>query len=363
MFWADAGLEAMIALFIIVAAAVATSALCSLCEAVLYAVPISYVEKLAKEKRRSGIILQGFRRNVERPIGAILALNTVANASGAALAGAVVVKVFGSEWLVWFSVGFTAIILLFSEILPKSVGVLYCRGLATYIAVPLEFIVWILKPIVWVCHLSTKLVKPDTPEPIVSAVDLLSMADEGVESGIVNIDEANVIQNMLELDSKNVLQAMTHRGMISALPSHLSVLEAHAHPEAMIHGRMLIYESNLDNILGVVYRRDLFTAAAEDRHQAQLKDLMHPVDFIRDTTPLDEALKLFLEQDRAQRLFVVVDEHGGTDGIITLEDILEEILGKEIEDEYVDVSAKIEATNKRRQQIMTQLLEAKEVGD
>jgi CBS domain containing-hemolysin-like protein len=350
----------MISLLIIVTVAIVTSAICSLCEAVLYSVPLSYIETLAKEKRRSGLILQGFRRDVERPIGAILALNTVANAAGAALAGAVVAKVFGPEWLVWFSVGFTAVILIFSEILPKSIGVLHSRALATYIAVPLEAVVWILKPLVWVCHLSAKLVKPDSPEPVVSASDLLSMAAVGVESGTVDIEEANVIQNMLNLDSKTVVNAMTHRSMVTALPANMPVEEAHVHSDAMVHGRVLVYGSDLDDILGIVYRRELFSAAADDLHQTRLKDLMHPVDFVRDITPLDDALKLFLEQDRAQRIFVVVDEHGGTDGIITLEDILEEILGKEIDGEFTEVSEKKAVTLRRRKKIMGQILETTE---
>lgn len=346
----------MITLLIIVAIAVITSALCSLCEAVLYSVPVSYIEKLAGEKNRSGILLQGFRRNVERPIGAILALNTVANAGGAALAGAVVIKVFGPEWLVWFSVAFTAIILVFSEILPKSVGVLYSRVLATYIAIPLEVVVLILKPLVWLCHLSAKLVKPETPEPVVSTSDLLGMAAVGVEAGTLDIEEASVIQNMLNLDSKTVMQAMIHRSMVSALPNSMRVKDAHGQTDAMAHSRILIYGKDLDDILGIVYRRELFSAAADDLHELQLRALIHRVDFIRDITPLDQALKLFLEHNRAQRIFVVVDEHGGTDGIITLEDILEEILGKEIDDEFTDISEKKNITQQRRLKIMAQIL-------
>jgi CBS domain containing-hemolysin-like protein len=346
----------MITLFIIVTIAVVTSALCSLCEAVLYSVPISFIEKLAGEKNPSGLLLQGFRKDVERPIAAILVLNTVANAGGAALAGSVVMKLYGQEWLVWFSVAFTAIILVISEVLPKSIGVLYSRVLAPYIALPLEAIVLILKPVVWLCHLSAKLVKPETPEPVVSTGDLLGMAAVGVEAGTVDIEEANVIQNMLKLDSKTVVQAMTHRSMVSSLPAKLPVKEAYVHSDAITHSRILIYGNDLDDVLGIVYRRELFSAAADDLHELQLKDLMHPVDFIRDSTPLDQALKLFLEHNRAQRIFVVVDEHGGTDGIITLEDILEEILGKEIDDEFTDVSAKKNITQQRRLKIMAQIL-------
>jgi CBS domain containing-hemolysin-like protein len=342
---------------------VITSALCSLCEAVLYSVPVSFIEKLAGEKNRSGILLQGFRKDVERPIGAILALNTVANAAGAALAGAVVVKVFGSEWLVWFSVGFTAVILIVSEILPKSIGVLYSRALAPYIAIPLEMVLLILKPLVWVCHLSAKLVKPDTPAPAVSTGELLSMAAVGVQSGTVDIEEANVIQNMLNLDSKSVEQAMTHRGLVGALPASMTVADAHVHNDAMSHSRILIYGKDLDDILGIVYRRELFSAAADDLHEVPLKDLVTPVDFIRATTPLDEALKLFLQHDRAQRIFIAVDEHGGTDGVITLEDILEEILGKEIDEEFTEFSEKKHITEQRRRKIMSKILETGDEED
>lgn len=209
----------------------------------------------------------------------------------------------------------------------------------------------------------SKLVKPDKPELLVSMGDLLSMAAIGVESGTVDIDEANVIQNMLNLHSKTVVQAMTHRGMVCALPGTMPIEEAHVHVDAMAHSRLLIYRNSLDDILGIVYRREMFSAAADDLHKLCLQDLVHPVDFIRDITPLDKALKLFLEHNRAQRIFMVVDEHGGTDGIIALEDLFEEILGQEIDDESTDVSQKKVVTQRRREKIMSQILGTSGKGD
>lgn len=346
----------MTELIIIVTAAMLTSAACSLFEAVLYSVPISFVESLAQSGGPSGRVLQGLRRDVGRPIAAILALNTVANATGAALAGAVVTRAFGHHWLAWFSIAFTVAILLFSEILPKTTGVVYNRALAPWVAWPLQIMVWVLAPLVWVCQLAAKVVKHEGHKPRVSSTDLLNMAHMGLKSGTLNLDEANVIKNMLSLESKTAHDVMTHRTSVFALEAKRTVEQALEHGDVDLHSRIPVYEGDLDHLVGIAHRRDILAAVADDRSTVTIGELMHPAHFVRHSAPLDQVLHLFLSLGR--QLFVVLDEERGVDGIVSLEDVLEEILGREIEDEFDEVSDKRAYARRRREELMKKLLDS-----
>ena len=152
----------MLELVVAVSAAVLISAMCSLFEAVLYSVPLSHIESMAAEGRGAGRILQRLRQDVDRPISAILSLNTIANTAGASIAGAAALKVFGNEWLAYFSAFFTLAILMFSEVIPKTTGVVYNRTLSLVIARPVNFLVFIFSPLIWLTGLVTKLITPPT---------------------------------------------------------------------------------------------------------------------------------------------------------------------------------------------------------
>ena len=344
----------MLELIVIITAAVLTSAICSLLEAVLYSVPVSYVEALAEEGRKSGLILRSLRRDVERPIAAILSLNTIANAAGAALAGATVVSLFGHQWLVWFSAGFTVLIILLSEILPKTTGVVFSRRLAPLIARPLQIMVWLLTPMVWLCMGVTRLVRRDQGEHQVSASDLIGMTRLGVKSGVLHVDEASVIQNMLRLESRTASDVMTHRTLMVSLDAETTVAEVKDRDDVLIYSRIPVFGTDIDDIVGIVHRRDILAAAADDRDRVRMEELVKPVHFVLDTTPLDEVLRLLL--DGGRQLFVVVDKHGGVDGIIALEDLMEEILGREIDDEFDEEADKRALARSRREHIMKKMV-------
>jgi len=166
----------MTILIISVVSVVVVSAFCSLLEAVLYAVPISHIETLVKEGSKSGRILQQLRADVERPITAILSLNTISNTAGAAIVGALAVSMFGQQWLVYFSAFFTMVILIFSEIIPKTIGVRYSRILVAPVARPLQMLVWIFRPMIRLCGLITGLVTPKKAERPISKEELIVLA-------------------------------------------------------------------------------------------------------------------------------------------------------------------------------------------
>lgn len=341
----------MVDLVVSVGAVVLISALCSLFEAVLYTVPVSHIESLVQAGRTSGKILQKLRlQDVDRPISAILSLNTIANTGGAFIAGAAFIEVFGHRWSVWFTVFITMTVLIFSEIIPKTVGVLYHRPLASIIARPLQVLVWILTPLVEVCRLATRLISRGHKDLGISEEELVSMTRLGQRAGAIEADEAQVIQNILSLKSKTVRDVMTPRTVVFSLSGTLSVEETQQRDGIWAYSRVPIYEKDAEDIVGVVLRRDLFNAQAEQRGQVALSELMRPMYFVVETFSLERILKMFLE--RREHLFMVVDEYGGLAGLITLEDVLEEVLGQEIVDEVDAVQDMRELARHRRRQIL-----------
>ena len=325
----------MLELSLVVGFVVITSGACSLFEAVLYSVPLSKIAALEHAGKPSGPLLRTLRTQVDRPIAAILSLNTVANTGGAALAGAIASSVLGSVWIGYFSAVFTLVILLISEIIPKTIGVMYASHLAGAIARPLTLLVRSCTPIIWVSRLVTQLVAANRESDHVSDEELLLMVRRGLSTGDLQPHEADVISNVLSLETKTAAQIMTPRTVLFALQTNIPLTEAAADDHLLQHSRVPIYEDNPDDIIGVVHRRDILRAAAKDQFQTSLDELMHPVHFVTETTKLDQLLRTFLEQ--RQHLIVVTNEFGSVTGIVTLEDVLEEILGREIIDEFDQV--------------------------
>jgi CBS domain containing-hemolysin-like protein len=325
----------MVELFVVVGFVVLTSAACSLFEAVLYSVPLSQIDALERAGNRSGPILRVLRARVDRPIAAVLSLNTIANTGGAALAGAIAARVLDSVWIGYFSAAFTLAILLFSEIIPKTAGVIYARRLAGPIARPLRYLVLLFAPVIWLSRGVTRLMAAGHEADRVSDEDLLLMVRRGLRSGDLKPHEASVISNVLALEVKTAGQIMTPRTVLFTLDTATSLADAAADEQLFRHSRIPVYEADPEDIVGIVHRRDILRAAAKDEFDTTLDQLMHPVHFVVETDKLDQLLRTFLE--RRQHLVVVTDEFGAVSGIVTLEDILEEILGREIVDEFDQV--------------------------
>ncbi len=337
-------------LIITVVAVITISALCSLFEAVLYSVPTSHVETLAEEKRASGRLLQELRANVDRPITAILSLNTISNTAGAAFAGALATDVFGAEKFVAFSFFFTLAILFFSEILPKTAGVIYSRPLSTLVARPLRAMVWLFAPLLQLSQLATRAIAGTREADQVSGEEIAVMARLGLRTGVIHEDQAKVIENILSLESKVVSQVMTPRTVLFTLAAERTVEDAHRDEGALTYSRIPIYVDSNENVVGIVHTRDVLTAVARDELDVTLEALVQPVHFVLDKTNLSRVLALFLE--RGEHLFVALDEFGGLAGVVTLEDVMEEILGKEIVDEFDQVTDLRELAELRRRQVL-----------
>ena len=347
----------MTELIIVVAAVILASAMCSLFEAVLYSVPISHIETLARENETSGLILRRLRQTVDRPISAILSLNTISNTGGVSLAGFLfATAVMGEETAgesfpgIAFSIVMTFVILFLSELLPKTIGVVYARPLSSVIARPLQLLVWIFAPFIVLSRLATRLVAKEQKEQDISDEELISLARLGRRSGALDPTEARVIQNILSLKSKTASEVMTPRTVVFSLKDDLSVEEARNQRGIWSYSRIPVYEKDFEDIVGIVLRRDIMAALTDDRGHSKLSDLMQPVHFVTESHSLDRILQMFL--DRRQHLFAVIDEYGGLAGVLTLEDVLEEILGSEIVDESDRVDDLRELARRRRQQTM-----------
>ena len=198
-------------LLLTVAFAVGVSFFCSLLEAALYAVPIPHIKHLAEEGRRSGKILERMKRDIGRPIAAILILNTIANTAGAAIAGAQAGQLWGERGLLMFSVAFTLLVLFLSEIIPKILGVLYCRQVAQALAVPLTVLINILRPLIWFTQFVSRALKGEHKRPLISEEEVLSIAAIGQEEGTLDQFEGSVITNVIGLDRTLVRDVLTPR--------------------------------------------------------------------------------------------------------------------------------------------------------
>ncbi len=343
----------MFELAIVVALATLISAFCSIAEAVLYSVPWSLIERLSKAGKPSGRLLAGLRKKIKEPISAILTLNTVAHTAGAAVAGAIAARLYGEEHLVYFSLIFTVIILVFSEILPKTIGVVYAKTLAPPLAKPLVGLIWLFKPAIWMTNWLVQFVEHKKPGPTSSEEDLLAAISLTRRSGAIKPYEERFMNNILSLDNKIVKDVMTPRTVIFSLPSHLTVSEVREIKTTWPNSRIPVYEDDdPEDIIGLVYRRDVMEALADDRDDLPINKLMKQVYFVVETMTLDKVLVRFLES--RVHLFVVLDEYGGLAGVVSLEDVLEEMLGNEIVDETDQIVDMREFARQQRAKLVGQ---------
>ena len=341
----------MTELILAVGFVIIVSAGCSMFEAVLYSVPLRHLETMVRSSKKSGIILKKLRRDVDKPITAILTLNTIANTAGASIAGAMAASYFGSELLGYFSVFFTLAILIFSEVIPKTAGVVYARQLSNLIAYPLNWLVGLMTPVVWLISILTRIISKNKPKDSVSPDEIKIMAQASLRTGAIERYQEMVIANVLSLGNRYVKDVMTPRTVIFSLNKDIKLEDAYNETKQWEHSRIPVYDNGAEDIVGIVLTKELFKALAEDKGSLLLKDLMRPVRFVVEAARLNNVLMDFINS--REKLFAVIDEYGGLSGVISLEDILEEILGREILDEFDQVDDKRKLAKLKRQMLLT----------
>jgi CBS domain containing-hemolysin-like protein len=305
------------------------SFLCSILEAVLLSISHSYVEVMKERDARAGRWMEQMHRKIDEPIAAILTLNTIAHTVGAAMGGAVALEVFGDRWIALFSAILTLAILLFSEILPKTVGATYWKGLARPTAYVLRGMIVAMKPVIVPLGLFNRLISPSRERPRVSRAEIEVLAEIGRREGTLDEDEWQVVSNVIRLDEVTLAEVMTPRTDMVGIPVRATVDEAKALMLETGHLRLPVYDGNLDHIVGIVLARDLWRA---DRAGiAELREVVRPVHFAPSGKPVEDLIPEM--RRRRNKMAIVVDEFGGTAGLVTLEDLIEEIIG-EIQDEH-----------------------------
>lgn len=314
------------------------SFLCSLCEAALYSVSDSAVAGMLQQKRRGARILAKLRVRIDRAIAAILAINTIANTVGASVAGFLVGQLYGSTALGVFSAAFTLSILFVAEIIPKSIGVARANSIAPRVAWIIEMMILTSYPLVILCERLTSVINRGAKKEGPSQHEILSMTRMAVRLGSLEAHEAELVSNALELDEYEVREIMTPRSVTFVLPDELKLKDVDQHAHHWIHSRLPVVRDDRPNeIVGVVHRRDVFDLlVSEQEGDKKIRDVMRPVRFIGASSGADEALREFLAG--RQHMFVVVDEYGTWVGIVTLEDVLETLLGSEIIGEHDPVA-------------------------
>lgn len=337
------------------------SAICSLSEAAIYAVRMPFVRQLAASGSRAGGILTHFKENMERPIAAILIINTAANTAGAAIAGAQARLLFGEGALIWFSIIFTLAVLFLSEIIPKVAGVVYNRPVAKLIAQPWAVGIKLLTPLIWLTQRVSRLLKPSVsvlaPEDEVHHFAMMS-----AEEGSIMQYEAEMVSNVLRLDRLSASELMTPRPVVFKVASDTSLRDVAKTIADWPHSRVPIYDSeDPDSWKGFVLARDVLAALAEDRFDTTIGEFCKPLAFVAEDAPGHELLKSFLK--RRTHLFGVVDSFGDISGVVSLEDVLESLIGEEIVDESDEAVNMQEVARRRRREVFGELSDGAETNE
>lgn len=323
----------MLTLFIVVVLTLVLSASCSLFEAVLYSTRLPALEAAKKQDkhRKLAAIFLDMKKHVSAPIAGILILNTIANTAGASIAGMYVTTVFGSQWVLLFSLVFTLCILYFSEIIPKTVGVVYWRNLWPVVVYPLKMIKVALAPAIFVTQKLTSKLTESQKGKSITEEEILALVHLGAKEGEISHNESRIVQNIINLENIPIREIMTPRRVVFSLSADSTIQEAIRMVEESEFTRIPIYEGDRENIVGYIIRYDLQKVSSEEKSGTLVKALLKPITFIRDTTNCLTLLTSFLKHRR--HIAVVLDEYGGVDGLVTLEDVLETALGREIVDE------------------------------
>ncbi|MEW4569594.1 hemolysin family protein [Tautonia sp. JC769] len=325
----------MIVLIVSVVAALSISALCSLLEASLLSLTPSQVGEVARRHPASGELWRRFKADVQRPIAVILILNTAAHTIGATLAGAEFEEQFGEDGIIYFSILFTFLMLQFTEILPKTMGVRYNRQLAPWIARPLAILIKVLSPVLWLIHFINRPFEPRRKkgeQPDATIEEITALAGLARLSNLIGSHQERIIKETTRLTSRCVGQLMIPVEDVAFLSTEQTVDEAIGRAQATPHTRFPVCEgSDADRVLGYVNFKDLITHSRSGFEVGSLGEIIRPIHV---TTPDEQAsdlLKVYVEQH--VHIAIVRDDDGKTLGLITLEDIIEELVG-ELEDEY-----------------------------
>ncbi len=321
----------MTLLFVYLFIALFSSFLCSIMEAVLLSVPISYLRSRSARGVSSSDAMIELKEDIDKPLSAILTVNTIAHTVGAAGVGAQATIVFGKAYFGVVSTVLTLLILIFTEIIPKTLGANYSKELSNISSKIIKGMIFITYPFVWMSSILTRALSRDHSELTTSRDEISALASIGTQEGIFAEKENKIIQNLIKLKSIKVVEIMTPRIVVVTASEDMTMKEFQANKEFLHYSRIPIYKTDKDNITGYILREVVFENLAGGQPQMKLKEIQRDIVTLPSTITLFDAWEELLRNK--EHISLIVDEYGGMDGIITLEDIIETLLGFEIVDE------------------------------
>jgi len=312
------------------------SFLCSLLEASLLSITPSFIAAKVNENKAFGKTLKRFKDNVDLPLAAILTLNTFAHTIGAAGVGAQAQEIWGSEYLSIISAVLTIIILIFSEIIPKTLGASYWKKLAPFTAKTLLILIYSpLYPFIIMSKFITKILNKNKQDDVLSRAEFQAMAEIGVQEGIFEKEESRILMNLMKFNYIVVKSIMTPRTVVVAAPENSTIEGFFEASERIRVSRIPIYKDNIDNVTGYVLKDDLMEYIIDKRSEIQLKSLSRNLMVVNEKMPIIRLFYKFIQEK--EHIAMVVGEYGEMSGIVTMEDVIETLLGAEIMDELDNV--------------------------
>lgn len=352
---------ALIAFFVL---SIAFSFLCSILEAVLLSITPSFIRTEKAKGTATGKLLAAYKEDIDKPLSAILTLNTIAHTVGAIGVGAIAGKLFGKNEL---ELGFTSIsyeaiiasamtlaILILSEIIPKTIGANNWKGLAGFTANTLRIMLLILRPFVWLSQSITRTLKKDKEKSVLSRVDFTAMAQEVEESGELDEQESAIIKNVLQFEQTTVREIMTPKTVMFMIEEDMTLEEFNQQDNHHIFSRIPIYNDTRDNITGIILKDDILQSLVDGDTKKPVKTMRREVDFVEVDTKLTQLFEIFTKERR--HMAIVTDEFNTVQGLVTMEDLFETLLGVEILDESDTVADLQELAKKRWEKRMEKRL-------
>lgn len=313
-------------------AVIGISFICSLLEAVILSINPAYVAVAVERKERSGLLLEHLIERIDRPISAILTMNTIVNTMGSAAIAYQVHDLYGDTSVTLVSAALTVTILIISEIIPKSIGATHWKSLAPFAAYVVQGLILLLYPFVFLSERINRNIRSVNETPEVTREEMIMTAEIGAEEGTIKTKESTIIKNLLMLDKIYVSDIMTPRSVFFALESDMTAEEVVEKFKPVRFSRVPVYNKSLDNIVGMVHRYKIFEAVSQDDPSKTVADLSTPITSIPERMTVSQALDFFIKDK--EHLSLAVDEYGVVTGLVTLEDAVETLLGVEIVDEF-----------------------------
>lgn len=320
----------MTLLILFVLLAVGVSFLCSILEAVFLSVTPAHIAALEERSPRIAAHIKALKLDVHRPLAAILSLNTVAHTVGATAAGAQAAHVFGDAGVGIFSAVLTLLILVASEIIPKTLGATYWKALTPLTTRLLPPLIWSMWPLVKLSEAISWMIARRQHDKV-SREEIVAMARISQQQGVIAKNQSAVVANLLRFDALTARDIMTPRTVVEAFDETESVESVAGKLASIPFSRLPIYDEDVDTITGFVLKTDILLAALEDRLDTPLSGLRRDIAHVDETDSLQALFEVLLRSNR--HIAVVSDDFGGTAGVVTIEDLVETLLGLEITDE------------------------------